>query len=405
MIRHLGVRSIALAGIFLVSGCGPSELVDLPRPDLSEVTEQTLLDAVQAAQDAVNEEPQSHSAWEALGHVYLMHDWETEAVRAYRTGIGVAPDASSSHYYLAKALEPTDAEGALTAVESSIALDPTYAPAHVLHANLLRGLGRFDEAVAALDVAEELDPSNPFSQLGLGQLALQGGSLDVARAHLERALELNPGQSEAHQAMAQVLTALGEIEGAEAHAQRAAEPTAYVPMDDPLWRDVEDAGATRYYFALRGQRYLRALDFERAVEELSRAVAPDEKAPMLWYNYGAALLGAGQTDDAITALERALLATGNEELEDEIEAASMVRIFTNLGLAYARVGDLERAEAVWRQGLEGAPAAFELLNNLTTLLYGQDRLEEAIELLQGEDAAASDPRLTAILVRLLSERR
>jgi len=375
----------------------------MPRPDLSLISEERLLQAVEAAQRAVVDAPESAEAWGQLGHLYLVHGWEVEAAGRYRRAAAFERDDFRWRYLLGRSLENTDLVAASEALERAIDLDATYPPAHHVRAIVLRKLGRPDEARRHLERTAKLEPRNPSGQLGLGEIALSAKRFEEARDHLLRALEMNPGQSEAHQALAQVFLALGDRAAAERHASAGRKPTRPMPLQDPLWDEVEQAGVTKYWFSKRANRYLAAKDYERATVEFAQAASDDERNPMFWYNYANALLRSERYAEAVPIYERAVAALQDPYYKDRLEPERKVKIFINLGLAYANAGALDSSERSFQEALAVDPSSFETIYNLVVLYSGQRRLEDAIRLLQGSQATATDARLRQMLDRLVLE--
>jgi len=84
----------------------------------------------------------------------------------------------SAHLSLAAVRQRLDGdEAAETVVRRLIATAPRAPQAHVLLGDVLRGLGRLDEARAAYDAALALDPQAADARFGLGFLALLRGDL------------------------------------------------------------------------------------------------------------------------------------------------------------------------------------------------------------------------------------
>ena len=231
---------------------------------------------------------------------------------SYRNAARIEPGAFRWRYYLGRAVD-NDPASAEVVFAQAIALDAAYAPAHIHYANALRNSGKFKIAQRHFERALKLAPQNPFSELRLGQLALSAKQFETARGHLERALTLNPKQSEVHAALAQVYLALGDTDAAKRHAQAAQMPTKYTDMPDPLYKEVEKAGVSKFWFTRRGRQYFMAKKFDRAVEELSVVVSEGEKNPLIWYLYGVSLLGIERDVEAVTALERALSASRDND--------------------------------------------------------------------------------------------
>ncbi len=83
--------------------------------------------------------------------------------------------------------------------------------------------GRFQDAIAALTRARDLEPANPIAWNNLGAALARSGHLIAARQAYERAIALNPGYAKAYQNLGDVLLVLGDRSGARAASQRARE--------------------------------------------------------------------------------------------------------------------------------------------------------------------------------------
>ena len=278
--------------------------IDIPQPaDLDLVEEKLLLDAIEAAQEAVRNSPDDADVWGHLGHVYLIHGWEAPAVPCYRRASLLAPDEFKWLYFFGRLMKEHQPEEAVKHLTRALTLNAEYAPAHLYLAAALRILGRLDEARQHLEHAKRLQPNNPFSELWLGEIALARQQLKLARTHLESALRLNPQQSEAHALMAQVTIALGDKQAAKQHAQAARYASQYSELSDPLWWDVLKAGVTASLYAERGRRYMSEGDYVRAVAEFTPLISQAQKDVEVWLDYGIALLHTKRYSEAFAVLE------------------------------------------------------------------------------------------------------
>lgn len=390
-------------GLAAGGGHTPAAQEAIPRPDNLAAAPALLVEAVGAARAAVAEAPGSAAAWGALGNLYLVHDWAGEAAMCYRRAIDVEPAAFRWHYYLGISLGLADPASAADAFARAIALDGTYAPAHVRYAETLTLLGRFEAAGRHYQRAVELDPRNPYSALRQGERALAEKRFERARDHLRRALALNPGQREAHAALAKVYMALGDREAAGRHARETQKPAPRIATRDPLWAVVQWAGATRPWYAARGTIYLVERDFKRAARQLEVAVSGGAQDPELWLNYGTALIGIGRDRDGRPALERALAASRAGHNREWAGAQNLARLHTNLGAAYVKTGAPAAAERHLREALALNPAGLEAINNLAVLYHSKGRLGQAIELLQGARRLEPDAGMLRMLAAMLRQ--
>ena len=119
-----------------------------------------------AAQRALDLDAQLAHAHASLGYVALYYDWNWAEAEA--------------------------------AFERAIALNPSYSVAHQWYANYLTARGRFDEAVAAMRRAQEVDPLSLIASAALGWVHFYQRDYDRAVEQCRRTLELNPRFELAH---------------------------------------------------------------------------------------------------------------------------------------------------------------------------------------------------------------
>ncbi|MET8882964.1 tetratricopeptide repeat protein [Streptomyces rubiginosohelvolus] len=100
---------------------------------------------------------------------------------------------------------------------------PAQRSAHQGRAVILRSLGRYEEALADLDRAEELNPGLPGTEGERGEVYRATGRYEEAVACYGRALALDPDYAWAHGSRALALEALGRLPEARADLDRALE--------------------------------------------------------------------------------------------------------------------------------------------------------------------------------------
>ena len=86
-----------------------------------------------------------------------------------------------------------DWKGAEAEFTEAINLNPNYAPAHHFFADYLKAMGRFDEALAEIKKAQQLDPLSLAINIGVGHVLYLSGQYDRAIEQYRRAVELDPG--------------------------------------------------------------------------------------------------------------------------------------------------------------------------------------------------------------------
>jgi len=135
-----------------------------------------------------------------------------------------------------------------------------------------------------------------------------------------------------------------------------------------LWEDVsvKSPSKTRGYINL-GAALGEAGQMEEAVAALSKAIQLGSDNPEPYISLGAVLGEAGRTDEAMKALSRAIRIR-----PDKLEA------YVNLGAALASAGRREEAIRVLSEAVRFEPDNADALNNLGIVLTDAGRLEEAI---------------------------
>jgi len=85
-----------------------------------------------------------------------------------------------------------DWKGAEQEFRVAIGINPSYAPAHHFFADYLKAMGRFDEALAEIDKAYELDPLSLAINTGVGHVLYLSRQYDRAIEQYKKAVELDP---------------------------------------------------------------------------------------------------------------------------------------------------------------------------------------------------------------------
>jgi serine/threonine protein kinase/Flp pilus assembly protein TadD len=134
----------------------------------------------------------------------------------------------------------SSAEGAF---KRAIQLNSNYATAHHWYAFLLAVLGRPDEALAQVRLAQKLDPLSPIINANVGYMIYLTRQYDVAVEQYRKALELEPNFPPAREYIGRAYIRKGKYEEAIKELQVAA---AQNPAHDLPW--------LAYAYAMAGQR-------------------------------------------------------------------------------------------------------------------------------------------------------
>ena len=135
-----------------------------------------------------------------VGHGYLPpSEGYPKAKEAARKALELDETLAEAHTSLGSILSHEwDWAGAEREFTKALKANPNYATAHHWYSIHLLDVGRLDEAIKELKIAEELDPLSPMIHTYAGQLYFYARQYDVAMKEFDKALELDPNFVAAH---------------------------------------------------------------------------------------------------------------------------------------------------------------------------------------------------------------
>lgn len=160
--------------------------------------------ALELFQQAATRDPTFAPAYAGMADVYNHADEYERAKRAALHALTLDDSLAEAHTALAYVLAFYEHRWAAadTALLRAIALNPRYVLAHLRRANVLAALGRFEEAMAEVERAREIQPESFVVLLNRGFIAYAAGRPDAAIAHFQAALVLEPGRIDAQHLLA-----------------------------------------------------------------------------------------------------------------------------------------------------------------------------------------------------------
>lgn len=116
------------------------------------------------------------------------------AAEAIQRALDLDPELDEAHTSLGviKFQYNWDWSGAGQSFRRAIDLNPNYAPAHQFYADLLKALGRFDDALEQVRRAQELDPLSLAINTAVGHVLYLSRQYDAAIEQYQRAVEIDP---------------------------------------------------------------------------------------------------------------------------------------------------------------------------------------------------------------------
>jgi TolB-like protein/DNA-binding winged helix-turn-helix (wHTH) protein/Flp pilus assembly protein TadD len=258
--------------------------------------------AIEYFQRAIAVDPGYAAAYSGLADAYaLAGGWEygvlppqeaaPRAKEAATKAVLLDPDLSEAHTSLAFALEMSswDWGGAEREYLRALDLNPGYATAHQWYGYHLLTVGRNEEGIAELKLAERLDPLSLIISAGVADALYVAHDIDEATRQLRKTLEMDANFAMAHYQMGQVLALQGKFDAAIAEFQRAIELSGHSPAFD--------ANLANAYAAAG-----RTADAERIAQDLTQLQHQNGSVDA---NIALIYVGLGKNDQAMYWLEKA----------------------------------------------------------------------------------------------------
>jgi len=191
-------------------------------------------EAISAAQEALNSNPESYALHLRLGAAYLASDRYTEAESTFRHLVAAGDPLPMSYVGLAQVLLRTgraeEAVSELTAAGKK--LGSNFLISYFQGLALDRA-ARPAEAIAAFQDAIRLNPGSAEAHLGLGKTELVAGRTHEAIAELEKCLQLSPGNVQARRLLIQAHRRAGDTQAAARVSEETSEKEP-APQNDLL---------------------------------------------------------------------------------------------------------------------------------------------------------------------------
>jgi len=212
------------------------------------------------------------------------------AARAVAKALELDPDLGAAHCTLGhlKTARELDWEGAEREFKRAIELSPSGAEAYDLYGRLCVGLERYDDALALLRRAQELDPL--AHGMDIVTALLRAGRYDEAVARAEEAVAVYDAQDRARATLGWAYLLCGRKREGLAELERA---VALSPTNT-LW------------LGQLGAAYARVGDHPRARATLRDLETRAQSAYVSPFHFAYVYTGLGDDDRAIDWLERAV---------------------------------------------------------------------------------------------------
>jgi DNA-binding SARP family transcriptional activator/Flp pilus assembly protein TadD len=230
----------------------------------------------------------------SLYSVLPPRDTMPKAKAAANTALEIDPSLAEAHTSLAYTYLYYDWDWAAAEQEfqRALSINPNYATAHHWYHECLTAMGRFDEQMAEILLAQELDPLSLIINTDVAWGLYYGRAYDEAIDQLHRTLEFDANFAVAHLMLGFAYAQKRALTEALSHAQRAIDLSGEHPSTLAV-------AALGYIQALNGRR----IDAVTVVERLAHLPRARYAAD---YCQAVVFAGLGECDTACQRLERAI---------------------------------------------------------------------------------------------------
>jgi tetratricopeptide (TPR) repeat protein len=252
-------------------------------------------DAARYAERALHAAPHrmrpARDLWFVLGRAHMARrDWQA-AERAFAGMLHAAPGDRGALLCLGSvALAAGDPVRAELPLRDAVARDPGFAPAWANLAVALAAQQRLDDAFGCAQTAVERAPESIACCQVFAAIAIQNGNAEAAIPACRAALVRLPGNAVLVASLADALRATG------------ARPEAFALLA-PM---VTDPGASAEILVSFGALCVESAQFPEAIVHLERAVASGSPNPRAWDNLGTAYARMEDLERAAAAFARAV---------------------------------------------------------------------------------------------------
>ena len=386
-------RWVALVALVLFWGCGSGDVGESPKfEDRQRFTaDPAVATLILERLEAAEATPRQVGPWRDLGLAFEANGFCPEALEVFGWAAELAPGDGRTRYHLGVCqAQLGDLETAVERFREAAERSNDQPAIHWRRGEAELTLGRLDAAEESFEAALRIAPGSLPARVGRVRVALARGLGDDALLALGPLLANHPDLAILHHLMAAALRLEGRLDEVASHAARAGD--GKVPEWPDPWQASVDAlrrGSTE-----RSRQGELALSQGRVDDALAifRELAterPDD--PLASANLAAALVAAGQYEEAIARLEPRVIgsAAGEGERFNEI---------MNLAAAYFLSGRPDDAEPLARRARALDPGKARPAEMLGAILLARGQGQEALESLRA--AVRLDPRNATTQLRL-----
>jgi tetratricopeptide (TPR) repeat protein len=372
-----------------------------------------VVQAIPELEKAASLDPSSVNTQFNLAEAYgtsANHHGPAEQIEQLQKVIAISPSFARAHLALGKALLQTGkTEEAIAELRDAVRLSPQSGESHYQLGLALARAGKQQEATFELQKGRELSVADERNQnavldINEGRAALDKGELEQAAEKLRHALKLQPDSASAEHFLGVVLEKQGDRAGAleafqkalelnsgDALARRAFERLALPDAPPVSANNVRATQSTSKIEAVvrddatevaELEAYIRQKRFSEAEPRLMEYLKQHPQSDWGWYALGYSQFAQKKIGESIKSLA--------SSLQLNVKNAEAHKI---LGRDLMIIGQFDRAQTEFEQGIRYDPNSAEMHYNLGKLYSMQDNWQSArkeFELALGLDSSYAE---------------
>jgi tetratricopeptide (TPR) repeat protein len=306
------------------------------------------------------------------------------AIPAARAGIAEYPRATLARVCLARAFsaQKAPADSVIPVLEAVLAVDSTSRPALELLGVAYKQANQTDKAVTTWGRLIRYYPNDARLVSEVVNEIAASGRPELAKPIIEQAVEQNPGDPALTRLLFLIQLAAKDWKGATKTGEELAR--------------VDTASADTTFFLRLAVAYDSDSQPQKASETLARGVAKFPSNAALWSTYSQMLRNAGQLQQSLAAIDRAISINPNVEHGWFRRA----QVLVELGQLDSAFASAKRAVAAGEdKNLVGQLMLVEANKKFRAARQSQERADyqEAVRLLSQADSIAPNPTISFLL--------
>jgi tetratricopeptide (TPR) repeat protein len=306
------------------------------------------------------------------------------AITAARAGVAEYPQATMARVCMARALisQKAPSDSLIPVLEGVLAADSTSRPALELLGVAYKQSNQIDKAVQTWGRLIRYYPNDAKLVSEVVNEIAASGRPEIAKPIIEQAVEQNPGDPALTNLLFLIQLASKDWKGATLTGEDLAR--------------VDTAASDTSFFLRLAVAYDSDSQPQKAAETLARGVAKFPNNAALWSTYGQMLRNAGQLQQSLTSIDRAI------SIDPKVEHGWFRRaqVLVELGQTDSAFASAKRAvEAGEDKNLVGQLMLVEANKKFRAARQTQQRADyqEAVRLLTQADSIAPNPTISFLL--------